>query len=119
MRHLFLIPAAMCAGLSVAACSANQQAAAQKAIGIGCMVDGAVQPIAAPVLAAAVPSTAGAVTADTLLVHPAIVAACAAVKGVPIATVSSTPATSTSTTGTTGTTAAPAASGAVTVNPAS
>jgi len=118
MHRFFLIPAALCAGLSVGACSASQQAAAQKAIGIGCMVDGAIQPIAAPVLAAAIPSTAGGVTADTLLVHPAIVAACAAEKGVPVATESSAPTTAaTPATTAPATTAAPTT--AVSTTPAS
>ena len=77
MRNLFL---AVLLGLS--ACAGNTPAQNLK---LACAIDGAVVPIADPVLAAAVPSTAPAVTVDVLLVHPAVVALCAAKGGVPVA----------------------------------
>lgn len=81
MRNLFL--AAM---LGLSACAGSVPPAQLTNLKIACAVDGAVVPVADPVLAAAVPSTAPAVTIDLLLVHPAVVKLCADLGGVPVAT---------------------------------
>lgn len=48
---------------------------------VGCLIDGTAQPIAASVLSGLVPSAAGAVSLDTLLVHPAVVNFCKTLGG--------------------------------------
>lgn len=63
---------------ALAACSDHQ-------VQVACAVDGVVQPIAAGTMAVAVPASAPAVSVDSLLVHPAIVAYCAKLGGAPIA----------------------------------
>jgi hypothetical protein len=69
------------------------------AVAVACQVDGQVQPIvvtlAAPIVTAVAPGSAaavaGAVVVDKSTVHPAIVAACAAIKGVALAVVPTAP----------------------------
>ena len=72
-------------GLAACNMTPAQQADLQQQIAqgvqIGCVVDGVAQPIAAPVLAGLVPSSAGAVGVDTLLVHPAVVNFCKSLGG--------------------------------------
>lgn len=92
----FLILASVTA---LAACS-NPTPQQLHAMQVACAVDGAVQPIAAATMAVAVPASAPAVSADTLLAHPAIVAYCANLGGTPLvqaqavaATVTASPAT--------------------------
>ena len=76
----------LAAMLGLSACAGNLPPAQLSNLKLACAVDGAVVPVADPVLAAAVPSTAPAVTIDLLLVHPAVVALCAQLGGVPVAT---------------------------------
>lgn len=61
----------------------NQQAQVTQALAVACNVDGVLLPIAQPVVAALGPSGATAADVDGLLVHPAVVAACAAIQGAP------------------------------------
>jgi hypothetical protein len=96
MRHFS--SAAMCFCMAtVAACSnvsPDQQAQIQQALTVACNVDGAVVPLAQPVVATLGPGGATAATLDTLLVHPAVVAACKTVNGTPVsATPVAAPAT--------------------------
>ena len=57
----------------------------QQALTIGCQIDSVVQPLAVNTLPVLAPGTAPAAQVDTLLVHPAVVAACARLGGVPAA----------------------------------
>jgi hypothetical protein len=61
----------------------SQQAQATQALAVACNVDGVLVPIAQPVIAALGPNGATAAGVDSLLVHPAVVAACAAIQGAP------------------------------------
>jgi hypothetical protein len=69
----------------VSACSADpaRQARIDRYITVACIVDGVVVPIAQPIVAAAVPGGPIIAGADAILVHPAVVAACAARHGKP------------------------------------
>ena len=79
MRQILLAAGTACL---VAGCSMTtaQKAAVLK---IGCAVDGVVQPIAAPLVAGLGAAGASAASADALLLHPAVVAACTALGGTP------------------------------------
>jgi hypothetical protein len=71
---------------SLSACSNNapdQQAKVTQALAVACNVDGAVVPVAQPVVATL--GSGGAIVAgvDSLLVHPAVVAACQRLGGTP------------------------------------
>ena len=84
MRRI-LVPALL-AGL--AACgnlTAEQQATVQKALTVACNVDGVLVPVAQPVVASLGQPGATAATVDSLLVHPAVVAACQKLGGTPAA----------------------------------
>ena len=87
MRQILLAAGAAC---FVAGCSMTpaQKTAVLK---IGCAVDGVVQPIAAPLVASLGAGGATAASADTLLVHPTVVAACAALGGTPAAVLTPAP----------------------------
>jgi hypothetical protein len=81
MRNIAL-PLLACLG----ACgnmTATQQAQLTQTLAVACSVDGVLVPIAQPVVAALGPSGATAADVDSLLVHPAVVAACAAIQGTP------------------------------------
>lgn len=52
------------------------------ALKVACVADGIVVPIAQPIVATLGP-TGAAISAADLLVHPAVVAACAAINGIP------------------------------------
>lgn len=83
MQRVFGAIGALCL---LAACNnltPAQQAQVRLALSVACNVDGAVVPIAQPVVAGLVPGAAGIVTLDQALVHPAVVQACAAVGGAP------------------------------------
>jgi hypothetical protein len=68
----------------------QQQAMIKQVLTVACNVDGVVVPVAQPVVATLGP--AGAATTDVdLLVHPAVVAACKAVSGVPVSVTQVTP----------------------------
>ena len=74
------------------ACSSftpTQQTQLTEALSVACNVDGALVPVAQPVVATFGSGGASVANVDTLLVHPAVVAACAALKGTPV---SATPA---------------------------
>ena len=96
MRHFSSAAVSLCVAI-VAACSSlppDQQAKIQQALVVTCNVDGVVVPIAQPVVATLGAGGATAATLDSLLVHPAVVAACNAVNGTPAsATVVSPPVT--------------------------
>lgn len=79
MRQILLAAGAACL---VTGCSMTpaQKTAVLK---IGCAVDGVVQPIAAPLVASLGAGGASVASADVLLVHPAVVAACTALGGTP------------------------------------
>jgi hypothetical protein len=65
-------------GLVACGTSAQQQAA--------CQTDAAIVPIADGTLSTLVPASAGVVSLDTLLVHPAVVNYCKSLGGTPVAT---------------------------------
>ena len=67
----------------------SQHAQITQAITVACNVDGVLVPIAQPVVATLGPGGATLTNVDALLVHPAVVAACTALKGTPA---SATPA---------------------------
>jgi hypothetical protein len=93
MRHIFATTLLAC----VAACSnltPDQQTKLQRAFSVACDVDGVVVPIAQPIVASLGQGAATAAGVDSLLVHPAVVAACQALNGVP-AIVTPVPATPT------------------------
>jgi hypothetical protein len=77
--------------LALGACANGQLTPqAQTQLALACKVDGAVQPLAAGVVSALpVPGAAVGVSVDNLLVHPAVVAACAQIGGTPMAVVTS------------------------------
>jgi hypothetical protein len=88
MRRIFALPVLVC----VYACSnttPTQQAQINQALSVICNVDGVLVPVAQPVVASTGPGGATAADVDSLLVHPAVVAACASLKGTPA---SATPA---------------------------
>lgn len=67
------------------ACSnltADQQAKIQEVLKVACNVDGAVVPVAQPIVATLGQSGSAATSTD-LLVHPEVVAACSALNGTP------------------------------------
>lgn len=102
MQHVSRATIVLCM-TTLAACSnlsPTQQTQIQQALTVACNVDGAIVPIAQPVVATIGAGGAAAASMDTLLVHPAVVAACAAVNGtpvtaVPVTTPATTPATPT------------------------
>ena len=88
MRRHFALPLLAC----ITACgnaTPSQQAQIAQAVTVACNVDGVLVPVAQPVVATLGPGGATVANVDTLLVHPAVVAACTALKGTPA---SATPA---------------------------
>ncbi len=82
MRRIFALPLLVC----LYACSdatPSQQAQITEALTVACNVDGVLVPVAQPVVASVGPGGAAAANVDSLLVHPAVVAACASLKGTP------------------------------------
>ena len=75
---LYALPLALFGG-----CAAPPTAQQQQVLRVLCQVDGAIVPVAQPVVATLGPSGATAVALDAALVHPAVVAACAQLGGVP------------------------------------
>lgn len=59
-----------------------QQAIIQQALTVACNVDGVIVPVAQPIVATLGPAGAAVAGVD-LLVHPAVVAACISLNGVP------------------------------------
>ena len=89
MRSTFVAAIGAC-GLplvaSLSACgnlSPAQQAQVTQALAVACNVDGAVVPVAQPVVATLGPNGATVAGMDSLLVHPAVVAACQRLGGTP------------------------------------
>lgn len=77
----------------LSACSSltpQQQATIEQVLTVACNVDGVIVPAAQPVVATLGPT--GAATADIdLLVHPAVVAACKALNGMPASVTTASP----------------------------
>ncbi len=82
---MFLLAAGLAAGLSACAADGQLTPAAQRAVTVACAVDAGVQPVAVTLAGDAGPKVAALASADQQLVHPAVVAACQAVKGTPVA----------------------------------
>ena len=74
---------ALLACLSTCTTAPQQQAKLIEILTVACNVDGIVVPVAQPIVAA-LGSTGLTVTGVDLLIHPAVVAACQALKGVPV-----------------------------------
>ncbi len=79
MRQVLLAVGAACLLAGCALSPAQKTVALQ----VGCAVDGVVQPLALPVVASLGAAGTSVATADALLVHPAVVAACAQLGGKP------------------------------------
>ncbi len=77
MRQVLLTVGAVCL-LTGCAMSSTQKTAALQ---VGCAVDGVVQPWAAPVIGSLGAAGTSVATADSLLVHPVVAAACAQLGG--------------------------------------
>jgi hypothetical protein len=89
MRRTFALSLLGC----LSACSnmtPQQEAMIEQVLSVACNVDGVVVPVAQPVVATLGPVGASAANVD-LLVHPAVVAACKAVSGVPVSVTPVTP----------------------------
>ena len=76
----------------LAASCSNMTPAQQQALTVACNVDGAIVPAAQPVVATMGTGGAMAESIDSLLVHPAVVAACASLKGTPASVTVTAPA---------------------------
>ena len=83
MKRFLIAAGAACllAGCTAAGALTPQ---ATVALQVACQVDGAVQPIAAGVVSGLSPAGATIASADSLMVHPAVVAACAKIGGTPV-----------------------------------
>jgi hypothetical protein len=82
MRRHFALPLLVC----LSACgntSPQQQAKLAQALAVACDIDGAVVPLAQPVVATLGQGGVTAANVDSLLVHPAVVAACRNIGGAP------------------------------------
>ena len=83
MRRFAALPLLACLG-GCSNLTPTQQAQITEALAVACNVDGALVPVAQPVVATLGPNAEKVANVDTLLVHPAVVAACAALKGTPV-----------------------------------
>jgi hypothetical protein len=81
--RVYILPLLACLSACGTTVPAAQQAQVQQALAVACTVDGVLVPIAQPIVATMGPGGAAAAGADVLLVHPAVVAACTAIHGVP------------------------------------
>jgi hypothetical protein len=82
MRRFFALPLLSC----LAACgnlTPDEQTQITQELIVACAVDGMLVPIAKPVVASLGTGGAAAANADSLLVHPAVVAACNTIGGTP------------------------------------
>jgi len=80
------LPCLLCLTSLLTGCSnlsSAQQAQITQALMVACNVDGVAVPVAQPIIAALGPSGATAATLDNLLLHPAVIQACAALNGTP------------------------------------
>ena len=83
-----LLIAMIMTGAFVTACVNGQlTAGAQNALQVACQIDASVQPVVVTLGPALVPELGPAASVDQTLVHPAVVAACAAYGGKPAAVV--------------------------------
>lgn len=80
------VVALLVAGLSLTACANDGSLTpqAQRVVGAVCVADALAQPVAVAVAPSLAPTLAPAAGVDAALVHPAVVAACAAVGGHPV-----------------------------------
>ncbi|MEJ0020750.1 MAG: hypothetical protein WDN25_30210 [Acetobacteraceae bacterium] len=81
-----------CLAASCSKMTPEQQARLDQAVTVACNVDGVVVPVAQPVVATMGTGGATAASIDALLVHPAVVQACAALKGTPASVTVTAPA---------------------------
>jgi hypothetical protein len=88
VRHMLILPPLLGPTLILSACNDPQQL--QQALQAACKIDGVVVPIAQTQMATLVPASAGAVTIDELLIHPAVVKYCAGLGGTPTTAAPST-----------------------------
>ena len=97
MRRVLALAVLLC----LSACGTmtpEQQAKIRQVLTVACNVDGAVVPVAQPIVATL--GQAGADAANTdLLLHPAVIEACKAVSGVPVSVTPAGPPVSVSTAG--------------------
>jgi hypothetical protein len=82
MRRILALPLLVCV-YSCSNTTPSQQAQITQALSVICSVDGVLVPVAQPVVASIGPNGAAAANVDSLLVHPAVVAACASLQGKP------------------------------------
>ncbi len=75
MRQIMTLFALVCL---LPGCNTQQETSAISDARLACQLDAAGQPILAGVLEAAVPSVGAAVTVDTAIAHPLVVAGCTA-----------------------------------------
>jgi hypothetical protein len=68
-----------------------QQATIKQVLTVACNIDGVVVPIAQPIVATIGPAGTTVAGVDGLLVHPAVVAACKAYNGTPVAVAPASP----------------------------
>ena len=83
MRSTFVAAIVACGLPLVASLSACGNVPPDQQAQVACNVDGAVVPVAQPVVATLGPSGATVAGMDSLLVHPAVVAACQRLGGTP------------------------------------
>lgn len=97
MRHnlatawrAYVLPLLACLS-ACATAPGSQPTQIQQALAVACSVDGVLVPIAQPIVATLGAGGAAAASMDALLVHPTVVAACAAISGVPATVVAVSP----------------------------
>jgi hypothetical protein len=78
--------------------SPDEQTRIIQAVAVACNIDGAVVPLAQPVVATLGQGGAKAASVDNMLVHPAVVAACQKFGGTPAAVTPANPPTQAGTT---------------------
>ncbi len=85
MTRTILVLAGLCVAAALPGCTSTGGLTPQAtaALQIACQVDGALQPIAAGVVSNLGVAGASAAASDNLLVHPAVVSACAKLGGTP------------------------------------
>lgn len=89
MKKFLLIGVALLA-LSGCAAGFTLTPTEKKIVTVLCNVDAVAQPVAIAIADAVAPEVAALATLDQQLVHPAVVAACAAINGVPSVVVTGT-----------------------------
>lgn len=82
MRFEFALPLLAC----LSGCSGGTATTAvspHQALAVACVVDGVLVPIGQPIVASLGPHGVTAANLDSLLIHPAVTAACNAINGTP------------------------------------